>query len=100
MARLTVKDEAFETNTRTYNFERESFNRFLDSLSRNDYVLVENTFNAFWFYDQIAERVKECLVYNTNEARSGGNKTDKIDSRHLVQKLGYYISPVLCSLNQ
>ena len=87
VARLAVKDEAFETITRTYNFERESFNRFLDSLSRNDYVLVENTFNAFWFYDQIAERVKECLVYNTNEARSRGNKTDKIDSRHLVQKL-------------
>lgn len=90
VATLAVKDEAFETITKSYNFERESFQRFLDSLSKNDYVLVENTFNAFWFYDQIAERVKECLVYNTNEARSRGNKTDKIDSRHLVQKLGYY----------
>ena len=90
VARLAVKDEAFETITKTYNFEQESFKSFLDSLSENDYVLVENTFNAFWFYDQIAERAKECLVYNTNEARSRGNKTDKIDSRHLVQKLGYY----------
>ena len=87
VARLAVKDKAFETITRTYNFEQESFKSFLDSLSENDYVLVENTFNAFWSYDQIAERVKECLVYNTNEARSRGNKTDKIDSRHLVQKL-------------
>jgi len=90
VARLSVKDDAFETTTRTYTFDRLSFDSFLESLSKDDYVLVENTFNAFWFYDQIAGRVKECLVYNTNEARSRGNKTDKIDSRHLAQKLGYY----------
>jgi transposase len=91
VARLAVKNEAFETIMGTYTFERDSFQRFLDSLSENDYVLVENTFNAFWFHDQIADRVKKCLVYNTNEARREGNKSDKIDARKLVKKLGYYL---------
>jgi len=65
VARLAVKGEAFETITRTYNFEREPFNRFLDPLTEHDYALVENTFNAFWFYDQIAGRVKESAWYTT-----------------------------------
>ena len=60
-------------------------------MSKDDCVLVENTFNAFWFYDQIDERVDTCLVYNTNVARAEGNKTDKIDARHLVKKLTYYL---------
>ena len=87
VARLAVNNEAFETIMSTYTFQWDSFQRFLDSLSENDYVLVENTFNAFWFHDQIADRVKKCLVYNTNEARREGNKSDKIDARKLVKKL-------------
>jgi hypothetical protein len=91
VARLAVKSETVETVMSTYTFERDSFQRFLDSLRQTDYVLVENTFNAFWFHDQIAGRVKECLVFNTNEARNEGNKSDKIDARKLAKKLGYYL---------
>ncbi len=44
VARLAVKDEAFETVTRTYNFERESFKSFLDSLSENDTMIKVKRF--------------------------------------------------------
>lgn len=93
--RFTVEKLMFgktvETERSTYGLGEQSFGRFKDSLSKDDCVLVENTFNAFWFHDQITERVDTCLVYNTNVARAEGNKTDKIDSRHLVKKLAYYL---------
>ena len=34
VARLAVKDEAFETITKTYNFEQELFKNFLDSYQK------------------------------------------------------------------
>jgi len=86
-----ILGKTVETERNTYGFDDTSFGRFKESLSKNDCVLVENTFNAFWFHDQIAERVDTCLVYNTNAARAGGNKTDRIDARHLVKKLTYYL---------
>jgi transposase len=30
-------------------------------------------------------------VYDTNDIRSSGNKNDKIDARHLVRKLSFYL---------
>jgi len=86
-----ILGKTVETERNTYGFDETSFGRFKESLSKDDCVLVENTFNAFWFRDQIAERVDTCLVYNTNVARTGGNKTDKIDAKHLVKKLAYYL---------
>jgi transposase len=76
----------------TYTFESDRFQRFLESLHNDDYVLIENTSNAFWFYDQIKDCVKACYVYDTNELRTDGNKTDKIDAEKLAKKLGYYIT--------
>ena len=52
--------------------------------------MVENSTNDLWFHDQVAERVKACCVYDTNDIRSSGNKNDKIDARHLVRKLSLY----------
>jgi hypothetical protein len=68
-----------ETEKNTYGFDEKSFGRFKESLGKEDCVLVENTFNAFWFHDQIANQIDTCLVYNTNVARTEGNKTDKQD---------------------
>jgi hypothetical protein len=81
--RFTVEKLALgktiETVRNTYGFDETSFGRFKETLGKNDCVLVENTFNAFWFRDQIADQIDTCLVYNTNVGRAEGNKTDKID---------------------
>ena len=53
--------------------------------------MIENTTNAFWFHDRVSERVHTCYVYDTNQERSEGNKTDKIDAEKLAKKLGYYV---------
>ena len=74
-----VLGKTIETVRNTYGFDETSFGRFKESLGKDDCVLVENTFNTFWFRDQIADRIDTCLVYNTNVARAEGNKTDKID---------------------
>ena len=86
-----ILGKTVETEKNTYGFDEKSFGQFKESLSKDDCVLVENTFNAFWFHDQIADQIDTCLVYNTNVARTEGNKTDKIDARHLAKKLTYYL---------
>lgn len=91
-ARLSAENEKLTISKHTYTFDRDPFQRFLDSLHTDDYVLIENTSNAFWFHDQIRDRVKACYVYDTNELRTNGNKTDKIDAAKLAKKLGYYIT--------
>jgi transposase len=88
---MMVKNDKVYEVVSTYSFKNESYERFLGSLREDDYVLVENSTNAFWFHDQLAGRVKACFVYDTNDIRSSGNKNDKIDARHLVRKLSFYL---------
>ncbi|HVO93509.1 MAG TPA: transposase, partial [Terriglobales bacterium] len=76
----------------TFQFEQESWKKFKDALSQKDYVLIENSTNAFWFHDQLAPKVKACYVYNTNDIGSSGNKTDKIDAKKLARKLTSYVA--------
>ena len=91
-ARLAADNGKLSMAKYTYTFERKPFERFLESLHTDDYVLIENTSNAFWFHDKIKDRVKACYMYDTNELRTDGNKTDKIDAEKLAKKLGYYIT--------
>jgi len=91
VAKIVVKNEQFHEVISTHSFKAESYERFLGSLREDDYVLVENSTNAFWFHDQVAGRVKRCFVYDTNDIRASGNKTDKIDARHLLRKLSFYL---------
>ena len=91
VAKMMVKNEKVYEVVSTYSFKNESYERFLGSLREDDYVLVENSTNAFWFHDQLVGRVKACFVYDTNDIRSSGNKNDKIDARHLVRKLSFYL---------
>jgi len=91
VAKMMVKNDKVYEVVSTYSFKNESYERFLGSLREDDYVLVENSTNAFWFHDQLAGRVKACFVYDTNDIRSSGNKNDKIDARHLVRKLSFYL---------
>jgi transposase len=75
----------------TYPFTGKPYQGFLESLKKEDYVLIEATTNAFWFYDQVVARVKACYVYDVNKGRTEGNKTDKIDARKLAKKLMYHV---------
>jgi transposase len=75
----------------SYTFEEESFKQFLNSLEKDDYILVEASTNTFWFYDQVRPYVKECYIYNVNKGNNQGNKTDKIDGRSLAKKLAFYV---------
>ena len=74
-----------------YKLDEESFKKFLYSLNKDDYILVEASTNTFWFYDQVRPYVKECYIYNVNKGKNQGNKTDKIDSRILAKKLAFYV---------
>lgn len=91
-ARLSPGGEKLSMTKQTWTFDPEPFRRFLDSLSTDDYVLIENTSNAFWFHDLIIDHVAACYVYDTNELRTDGNKTDKIDAEKLAKKVGYYVT--------
>lgn len=68
-----------------------SFKKFKESLSKDDYVLIESCSNAFWLYDEIKDLVKKCYVLNTIKFRSMSNKHDKIDARKLVKKLAFFV---------
>ena len=78
--------------TNKHYLDPESFQKFKDCLSKEDYVLVEACTNAFWFYDQIVNLVKECFILDTNKFMTGINKTDKIDAKKLVKRLAYYVT--------
>lgn len=78
--------------TAKYYLEPVSFQKFKDQLTKEDYVLVEACTNAFWFYDQIIDLVKDCYVLDVNKFKAGINKTDKIDVKKLVKRLAYYVT--------
>lgn len=67
-----------------------SFDRFLNSLDKEDIILVEATTQSFWFYDQVKDKVRACYILNTNKYRNEGNKTDKIDSDLLLNTVTYH----------
>ena len=89
--RLEVIEGKMLSQVSKYNLEGESFKSFVNSLNTEDYILVESSSNAFWFYDQVVDRVKKCYIYNVNEARNKGNKTDKIDCKTLAEKLAFFV---------
>lgn len=64
--------------------------QFIETLKKTDYILIESTTNAFWFYDQVTPFIKDCIVLNTNKFKTEGNKTDKIDARKLLEILTYH----------
>ena len=65
------------------------FEEFKESLKKEDVIRVEATTLSFWFYDQVAGRVRDCYVLNSHKMESRGNKTDKIDANKLLDRLSY-----------
>ncbi len=91
VCRLEISGEKKEPRKSRYFLDQESIIKFLETLSKDDYILIEASTNSFWFYDIVRPFVKDCFVYNVNEGKNGGNKTDKIDARKLAEKLAYFI---------
>jgi transposase len=68
-----------------------SFQKFTEQLTQEDYVIVEASTNAFWFYDRIKGLVKHCFVLDVNKYNQNNNKTDKIDTNKLVKRLAFFV---------
>jgi transposase len=94
-ARLAVENNAKINGSpikiTKYYLQDESFQRFKESLTKEDYVIVEACANAFWFYDQIKDLVKECYILDVNKFNANNKKTDKFDAKKLSKKLAYYV---------
>jgi len=50
VAKMVLKDEKVVIRTSTIRFGTEAYRQFLASLSKEDYLLVESSTNAFWFH--------------------------------------------------
>ena len=90
---ITCFDEKSQmiTRSKTHKLYNESFDKFKNTLTNNDYIVIEAGINSFWFYDQVKKLVKECYILNANKFRQNTNKTDKIDAHSLSTKLAYFI---------
>jgi len=88
---LLLTSEGIKQKKSKYYFKNGGLEEFKSILTKEDHVVIESTQNAFWFYDQIINLVKEVYIYDTNKGRNQGNKTDKIDSTLLAYKLLTYI---------
>ena len=88
---IAQKEDLNNLESKKYYLSGFSFKKFKESLSKDDYVLIEACSNAFWLYDEIKDLVKECFILKTIKFCNSMNKTDKIDSKKLVKKLCYYI---------
>jgi len=74
-----------------YALQGPSWEVFIKTLTREDYVLIEVTTNSFWFRERLLPFVRECFILNMNQVEFSGNKTDKIDARRLLDLLSYYV---------
>ena len=90
-ARRKNGDERSIKTVKTYHLKDESFTRFKESLSVDDYVAVEATTNAFWFNDEILPFVKRVIILDTNKVNFKGNKTDSNDAKRLLDVLEYFV---------
>jgi transposase len=88
---LSLLEGKIKSERKKFYFSNNDLSKFIKILTPEDFVVVEATCNAFWFFDKIKQYVKECFIYDSNKLRKQGNKTDKIDSKELANKLMYYI---------
>lgn len=73
-----------------YCIQNDTFQDFLQSLRKDDIIIVESTMNAFWIHRKIKPLVRSCYVLNTNATHLRGNKTDSLDAKKLLQILSTF----------
>jgi transposase len=76
---------------RRYGLDEVSLAEFTRQLCKEDVVVMESTFNAFWLYHRIAPLVRSCHVLNVNAVHLRGNKTDTLDARKLLELLSTFV---------
>ena len=90
-----LKQDETTPKTMRFSFDSDSFKKFLDGLTKEDYIAVEASTNTFWFYDQVINRVRDCIVidpFQFDIISKSMVKTDKRDAIHLVKFLKYSIT--------
>lgn len=83
-----------KTTVKTVNLKTDAFTQFLNTLTEEDYMVVEASTNTFWFVEQVEKRVKEVYVvdpFKFSIIANSRKKTDKIDATKLAKKLKYYV---------
>jgi transposase len=83
-----------KTTVKTVNLKTDAFAQFLNTLTEEDYMVVEASTNTFWFVEQVEKRVKEVYVvdpFKFSIIANSRKKTDKIDATKLAKKLKYYV---------
>jgi transposase len=88
---IAESDDISNLKSKKYYLKGDSFKKFKESLSKDDYAVIESCSNAFWLYDEIKDLVKECYILNTIKFRNMMNKNDKIDAKKLAKKLAFYV---------
>lgn len=90
-AMLDLQAPEPKTVVRRFGTDPHGICELLERLSHDDVVLLEATTNAFWLYDQLEGRVKNCYILNTRKITLQGNKSDALDARRLVQLLSTHV---------
>jgi transposase len=89
-----LEPDKITPKTMRYSFDSASFQKFLETLTKEDYIAVEASTNTFWFYDKVIDRVKDCFVIDPYQffiiSRSMV-KTDKRDAINLAKFLKYAV---------
>ncbi len=85
-----------ETEPRIFrsSLEPKYFEKFLNRLTKDDYIAVEASTNTFWFYDQVKPLIAECYVINPGKFQLVSNsmvKTNKRDAISIVRMLKYSV---------
>ena len=73
-----------------YDLTPESLGKFISSIDKNTYVMLEASVNSFKFYDLIKDKAKEVIVGNTHKLKLISfvdEKTDKIDAEKIAKYL-------------
>jgi len=77
-----------------YHLGTEAFEKFVERLTDNDYMIVEASTNTFWFYEKVRYRVGRCIIIDPRKIQGNDGvkvKTDKRDALQLVRLLRYVI---------
>jgi transposase len=89
--RFTV-DFKTRAKERIVTYHLTEIEKFIKSLSKDDYVFAEASVNTFAFMDRIKDYVKDVIVIDPFQFRviaDSGKKTDKIDAKKIA-KMGQY----------
>jgi len=93
---VCFRDERGKEELKQYSTEKAGVEKFKKRLTKKTKVAVEATGNSKYFYDCIADKVKEVKIINTNKFKvisKSVKKTDKEDARVIAEHLSKDMLP-------